>query len=157
VGDLVAVAGRHRHALLAASRNFRVAGSNREDRIANRADRLIQAALVNGAVLPTSEEEEALIVALEAFKRQDKSDSFSQLCALEPRLSNITAKAPDVSTSPSTNENRRNVLTSLDQRLDLRKQLTGLLGPRATNPDPLVRSQTALEFAIDFLADPIAQ
>jgi hypothetical protein len=145
VDELVAAVGRHHHELVVAGRYFHVSGQYKEDRIANRAERLIHAAMNRSSVSPPSESDETVLSALEGLGQLDAATAFDRLAQGQTGLRDLKDELDRGSFNQEPD-------SALDFRLHLRDRLAPLVGPQSTNADPVLRSNMALELSVDYLA-----
>lgn len=111
-------------------------GLTRDEFASDRAYRLLEAAIKNVSVEPVRGEMTDLFSREEKLGRLPLRDAFASLEQLEPALKSYE----QVSTGAA------------HDRQTARHSIGALVGPTASNDDPLIRSQLALSVASQFLA-----
>src|SRR5215475_14717008 len=82
-------AGRHRNDLRRAATRTRSGDWITEDRVTNRANELLLAALENRPVEPTTDEQVAWFARVDALSEGNDHDAFARLVALQPKLADV--------------------------------------------------------------------
>jgi hypothetical protein len=147
VDELRREAGRHRRALHRAAALVRFQGSYQEDRVADRANRLLLAAANGTAVQPVGADEEAWFARIEAFGRLPVQNAFALLVAVQPALATFEA---DIRRRCEAGRERDGTLAADEEDDVLRDVWDGvavLVGPWAEATDRLLRSWAAFGVA----------
>jgi hypothetical protein len=147
VDDLRRSAGRHRRALRRAATLVRFAGACEEDRVDNRANKLLLAAADGKPIEPVGQDQEAWFARIEAFRVLPLDEAFSLLVDAQPALMALE------STLRERGEAERGPDGTVDDEVqdqistDIWRGLPALVGPKAESTDRLVRSSAAFGVA----------
>jgi hypothetical protein len=146
--------GRHHADLTRAAALIRSRGSTKEDRIRNRANRLLLAAAANTALQPEAPEEAAVLDRLGQLQALPLPDAYAQLSELVPALAGLKDRiAADATASASRNGSALG--DDDEERIwdEILEGLQPLLGPEAETNDELLASPTAFWLAQADLAN----
>jgi hypothetical protein len=162
VSEIIRVAGRHRRTLQVAALGARQWGQHHDYASANRAHRLLQAALTRNAVQPPSADDRRRFEVLDPFRKLAPDEQWRELVRREPRLANVEAEARTgafgnaddiLNMSFLPDEQRRAATIDNLRRLRLRDdRLSGWVGPGCSSPDILLSSRIAREAASGHLS-----
>jgi hypothetical protein len=168
VRQLASVVGRHHHELKIADRYFRVSSQNHEYQIGNRAWRLIQAAMNGSSVAPVSKSDETLFTSLARLRgtkdladlarlrgTKDLAEVYGRLAERAPDLKLVEGEVRRGQLAPGPLAAKAggslDVPAELGLGLQIRDRLATLLGPDAQTSDPILKSQTAIDLASNYL------
>ncbi len=142
VRTLTELAGRHTRDLRAAAHALRRSDRNREFPVADRAYRLLQAAITREPVSRPNTEEQARLDMFAEFRDKPLSEQFRILAEREPALRQV---ADELAASGWNGHEPTSQYFAALTRL---RQVVGI---RASNDDPLIRSGTASNSASRYL------
>ena len=135
-------------ALRSAAGWFQESAWNLESRQADRAYRLLTAAVRGDQVRPVAPAAAARFARLEALAHSSLGEAFEQLCALEPRLESAADDARRGRLGPAVSGPGAEWLAA-EERLRIRLNL--LVGPGASSSDWLVGTAAAYRIAADYI------
>jgi hypothetical protein len=161
VAEIIHMTGRHRRPLQLAALAARQWGQHRDYSSANRAHRLLQAALTDGPVAPATPDDRRRFGILDGFTQLEPAEQWSELLRREPRLVAMQHDASagrfgsideilELATFPS--EQRMEAGRHLRRQLEeLRQQLQPIVGPASGQGDVVLSSHLAGQIAYSHL------
>jgi hypothetical protein len=162
VNDLLALSSRDRRALQEAALGARQWGAHKDHGDANRAHRLLQAAITGKPLAPSTTRERERFAILDDFADLTTDDAWNQLTELEPRLADLEGEvrtgrfsrghAATELHALGRDEARRAAVELRGARRDLNASIRVLVGPDSEQEDPLASSFIAFQVASDHLA-----
>src|SRR5262249_35287867 len=156
--ELRRAAGGRRRVLRRAERATRQGGRHRESETRDRAQRLMEAAATGKSIRPPLDSDSQTFDQLAEFFASNRplAPVWAELPMREPRLSELeadvrtgrygpalAAEKPLTSDELKDPQVRRAHAERARLGLELFAQVEAILGPRAENPDPIVRSRKA--------------
>ncbi|HEX3424753.1 MAG TPA: hypothetical protein VHT30_01385 [Acidimicrobiales bacterium] len=153
VAELVRVAGRHHHRLRKSEIASHRSGRNLDSAVADRTQRLLEAAVTGQAVTVPSALDRRRFEVVQSFRALPRDQAWEQLVVAVPQLAVLAFDIPthllNRSVPPeAVSEAARDASARLQ---DLRSRLDELLGPKSGQSDPLLSSTYARQFAVEYL------
>jgi len=167
VSELSSMGKRHERDLKIAELASRERGIHLQDSEANRAHRLLQAAVTGGRVRPIEPQEVECIERCEQFEQLSEEEAFAVLCAIEPELRIVEADAKAGRLGwkqsiqemmvaghqfPQLDESGREEIRALARRSmeamnEVKRRLDPLVGSDARQADLLLKTELAYAIA----------
>jgi hypothetical protein len=163
VSELVRLADGNQQALQIAALGARENGVHHESSWGNLTHRLLQAAIVDGSVVPLTVDEHARFTLLDDFAEMPVSDQWDRLTELQPRLTDLTGRLSVEQLARHLTSTEVVELPPLERgpirtaRRTAREYLKGglapLVGPQSLTDDPILSSQIAFKGALKYLME----
>lgn len=162
VSELLALSSGDRRALQEAALGARQWGAHKDHGDANRAHRLLQAAITGMPLVPSTTGERERFALLDDFAGMTTDDAWDQLTKLEPRLADLEREvtaglfsrgyAATELHALGRDDARRAAVELRSARRDLNARIRALVGPDSGQEDLLASSFIAFQVASDHLA-----
>ena len=158
--EIVRRAGSRKDALRVAEINSRASGYYRDFEVENRAQRLLEAAASRQPVRQVTEVDQERFRVVEQFAALSENLAWEKLVVAQPALGDLAAQAIAgafgnpldlMKQSGASDERVKAAQEHQDRIRQLVRSLDGLVGPRSSSSDVLIRSTYARVFAEEYL------
>jgi hypothetical protein len=161
INELLTLSGDDRRALQEAALGARQWGAHRDHEDANRAHRLLQAAITGKPLTSSTTRERERFALLDDFAGLTTDDAWNQLTELDPRLADLEGEvragrfsrghAATELQALGRDDARRAAVELRSARRDLNAHIRALVGPDSGQDDPLASSFIAFQIASNHL------